>query len=222
MAVEIERKFLVHHKIWKAFPKGEGAAYRQGYLNRGGKATVRVRLTPDTGYLTIKGKTVGISRPEYEYSIPKEDALALLELCGSELSKVRYHIPWEGRVWEVDEFEGANAGLIVAEIELPDEHATFSKPEWIAEEVTSDRRYGNNFLSQVPYSTWKRTKGISTKLIVQLVFVLLMSALFFAITLLPPEDGRSTSMGWRIIGALCFGFLSVFGPQWLNKKSKQR
>ena len=154
MALEIERKFLLTNDRWR----GQAAPvhYRQGYLHASRECTVRVRIAGSMAYLTVKGKTRGASRTEYEYPIPLEDARAMLdELCPQpQIEKLRYTIPHQGFIWEVDEFLGLNQGLILAEIELSEEGQTFPKPEWIGQEVTGDSRYYNAALCQAPYSTW--------------------------------------------------------------------
>jgi adenylate cyclase len=155
MAREIERKFLVVGDAWRSL--AIGVAYRQGYLLSNKNLTVRVRMAGDAGYLTIKGAAEGISRAEFEYAIPAADAAELLDtLCERPLiEKVRYRIPWQGLVWEVDEFAGANQGLIVAEVELNDPQQVVSLPEWIGKEVSHDPRYYNALLAKHPYSEWK-------------------------------------------------------------------
>jgi len=154
MAKEIERKFLVKGGAWRKLAKG--THYRQGYLSTVKERTVRVRTIDDKGYLTIKGITIGATRAEYEYEIPVEDANAMLDnLCEKPLiEKFRYKIGYEGFTWELDEFEGENQGLIVAEIELADENDKFKRPEWIGEEVTGDPRYFNSNLTKNPFTKW--------------------------------------------------------------------
>lgn len=154
MAKEIERKFLVLGDAWRALAKG--TVYRQGYLSTVKERTVRVRTIDEKAFLTIKGITVGATRAEYEYDIPTADATEMLDdLCEKPIiEKSRYKIPFEGFVWEVDEFAGVNAGLIVAEIELADEDQKFTKPDWIGEEVSGDPRYFNANLIANPYSNW--------------------------------------------------------------------
>jgi adenylate cyclase len=156
MAKEIERKFLVNGEEWK---RGiAGVAYRQGYLSTVKERTVRVRTVGDKGFLTIKGITVGVSRSEFEYSIPTEDANALLnDLCERPLiEKTRYKIQHGGLTWEVDEFFGENQGLVVAEVELQDEHQTIDRPSWLGQEVSGDPRYFNSNLIKTPYTRWKQ------------------------------------------------------------------
>ncbi len=155
MGIEIEKKFLLTGDAWKKLAQGK--TYRQGYLNSSKERSVRVRTIGDKGFLTIKGKSVGASRMEFEYEIPIEDAKTVLEeLCIKPIiHKKRYKIEFEGFIWEVDEFFGENEGLVVAEIELNDEQQSFTKPAWVGEEVTHDVRYFNANLSKHPYSEWK-------------------------------------------------------------------
>jgi adenylate cyclase len=155
MGVEIERKFLVDHGKWGQLNKPKGMLIRQGYMLKEDAKTIRIRVKDDLSYITIKGKTQGISRSEYEYAIPLNDGNELLAaFCDAVVDKTRYNINFAGKLWEVDVFEGDNAGLIVAEIELDDEVETFDRPEWIANEVTDDVRYFNSNLSVNPYKNW--------------------------------------------------------------------
>lgn len=156
MAIEIERKFLVHGDEWRK--DAVGTAYRQGYLTVDPERTVRVRIAGDKGFLTIKGKTEGISRSEFEYSIPFAEATHLLDsLCLRPLiEKVRYCVNYADRLWEIDEFAGDNSGLILAEVELESSDAQVELPPWAGEEVTSDPRYYNASLSQSPYQSWDK------------------------------------------------------------------
>jgi CYTH domain-containing protein len=156
VAKEIERKFLVRGDSWRS-GVARSTPYEQGYIPTDKSATVRVRIAGDHGFLTIKGPTVGMTRDEFEYEIPKPDARQMLDtLCGSTVAKVRHLFEHGGHTWEIDEFLGRNEGLIVAEIELESETARFDRPEWVGEEVTLDRRYFNASLAQAPYSTWGR------------------------------------------------------------------
>lgn len=149
MATEIERKFRVQGDGWR---QGAGTHYRQGYLSRDPDRTVRVRLAGEHAWLTIKGRTIGLARPEFEYPIPLADGEALLQLCdGPLVEKIRRRIDYRGMVWEVDEFFGANAGLVLAEIELSHPDQTFDAPPWLAEEVSADPRFFNANLSLRPY-----------------------------------------------------------------------
>ncbi len=154
MSVEIERKFLVRDDRWKAL--GQGVLLRQGYLSSHPDRIVRVRIEGDAALLTIKGRSVGATRGEWEYPIPLADARVFLDsLCERPIiEKYRSRIRFEGMVWEVDEFLGENAGLVVAEIELEREDQPFVKPEWIGEEVTQDTRYFNANLLRHPYRAW--------------------------------------------------------------------
>ena len=155
MNVEIERKFLVHPDKWKDLTKPEGELLRQGYLLSTPEKTIRVRVSGQQGFLTIKGISVGAKRDEYEYEIPLEDAEKLLEnLCLSIVSKLRHKILYHNKLWEVDVFLDDNEGLIVAEIELKSEAEAFDIPGWIKAEVTSDNRYYNSSLSLNPYKKW--------------------------------------------------------------------
>ena len=154
MGVEIERKFLVQGDAWKTL--GEPVFFRQGYLSSQKERTVRVRIEGDRAVITIKGKSVGAVRGEWEYPIPVQDAAELLDgLCEQPLiEKYRRKITNGAHVWEVDEFLGANAGLVVAEIELGAEDEAFDQPEWVAAEVTDDARYYNSNLIRHPFSNW--------------------------------------------------------------------
>jgi adenylate cyclase len=154
MATEIERKFLVKGDGWRKL--ASGVVYRQGYLNSAKERTVRLRTARDKAFLTIKGITVGASRLEYEYEIPMSDCNAMLDALAEKplIEKKRYKILFEGNTWEIDEFFGDNAGLVLAEIELHTEDQIFSKPDWIGEEVTNDPRYYNANLVSHPYTKW--------------------------------------------------------------------
>lgn len=157
MPIEIERKFLVRDGRWRAAVT-RSLPMVQGYLGGlDGKASVRVRLEGDIGRLNIKAAVVGAARAEYEYDIPAAEARQLLaQLCVGVVEKVRHWVPHAGCTWEVDEFGGANDGLVTAEIELGDEREAFECPDWLGEEVTHERRYYNHALALHPYSTWPR------------------------------------------------------------------
>ena len=157
MGVEIERKFLVANDSWRELLVGPGRCLRQGYLVNGPPSTIRVRIADEDAWLTVKGPVIGLSRVEYEYAIPLSDAKELLaERCVSPLiEKIRHRIPHHGLVIEVDEFSGANAGLLIAEVELPSEDTPFTPPSWFGVEVSADFRYHNSQLAKRPYSTWK-------------------------------------------------------------------
>lgn len=156
MGVEIERKFLVRGDAWRAL--GQPVLLRQGYLNSDPARTVRVRIEGGQATLTIKGKSVGATRGEWEYPIPLAEAAELLDrLCEPPLiEKYRSRIAVGAHIWEVDEFLGANAGLVVAEIELASEQESFELPEWAGQEVTGDVRYYNSSLIRLPFSQWTK------------------------------------------------------------------
>lgn len=147
MATEIERKFIVLHDGWRVHA-GPGRLFRQGYVARGGGATVRVRRVGERATLAVKGPRHGISRPEFEYPIPVEDAERMLrELCRRPpLQKVRYEVPHAGLTWEVDVFEGAHRGLVLAEVELSRADQHLPMPAWVGQEVTHDLRYRGSVL----------------------------------------------------------------------------
>lgn len=156
MGKEIERKFLVNRQDWENLEKPTGKLYRQGYILTNPNKTVRVRIVEDKGYLTIKGRAIGVTRAEFEYEIPFADANELLDqFTEFVLSKIRYIIPFQGKIWEIDVFEGENAGLIVGEIELKSEEESFEIPHWIDVEVSHDKRYFNSNLVSFPFKSWK-------------------------------------------------------------------
>ncbi|MDQ2820692.1 MAG: CYTH domain-containing protein [Pseudomonadota bacterium] len=154
MGVEIERKFLVVSDDWRQL--GERVLLRQGYLSTDPERTVRVRIQDGEGVLTIKGKSTGATRGEWEYPIPLEEAAELLDnLCPAPLvEKYRTRVTVGRHVWEVDEFLGANRGLVVAEIELAAEDEQFLLPAWIGAEVTGQKKYYNSQLIKAPFSLW--------------------------------------------------------------------
>ena len=155
MAKEIERKFLVTADSWRS--NAVAQSYCQGYIATAIQGqSVRVRLVGDQGYLTIKGPVSGISRAEFEYSIPATDAREMLDtLCAQPLiEKIRYRLPADGVVWEIDEFKGENAGLVIAEIELASESQSVVLPDWIGAEVSGQAKYYNASLVSNPYSKW--------------------------------------------------------------------
>jgi len=152
VATEIERKFLVTGFAWR---DAKPTSICQGCLNRDKHRTVRVRIAGDCGVLTIKGVTTGASRQEFEYSIPIDDAKALLALCdGPIVEKNRRVVPYGGLTWEIDEFPGDNEGLVVAEVELDSENQSIETPDWPGCEVTYDSRYYNSNLAVSPYRLW--------------------------------------------------------------------
>jgi adenylate cyclase len=153
---ETERKFLVLSDAYRQEAHSQ-KRIAQGYLSSHPERTVRVRTKGDAGYLTIKGKSneSGTTRLEWEKEIPVADAVLLLGLCESgAIDKVRYEVRLGNHVFEVDEFFGENAGLVIAEVELADENEAFEKPAWLGGEVTGDERYYNAWLSNNPYSKW--------------------------------------------------------------------
>jgi adenylate cyclase len=153
MAKEIERKFLIDSEMWGK--KGTPIEIVQAYLVILSDLVVRVRIIGDKAFLTIKGNSQGITRDEFEYPIPINDALVLLEMSGkSRVEKTRYIQQINGKKWEVDVFKGNNSGLIIAEIELDSESEKVEIPEWATEEVSNDLRYFNFNLAQKPFSSW--------------------------------------------------------------------
>ncbi|MCX7709064.1 MAG: CYTH domain-containing protein [Clostridia bacterium] len=155
MGKEIERKFLVKDKSYHQLAKG--ILYQQGYICSMAGRTVRVRICDEKGFLTVKSKSIGATRLEYEYEIPLADAEEMLAfLCEKPIiEKYRYKYEYKGFLWEIDEFKGENEGLVIAEIELSHEDEAFEKPDWIGSEVTGISRYFNSNLMRSPYSSWK-------------------------------------------------------------------
>lgn len=152
MALEIERKFLITGDGWQS---SDATRLVQGYLNRDKARTVRVRVAGDVAFLTIKGINHGATRQEFEYPIPLADAAAMLQLCdGPLIDKTRHRVSYGGLIWEIDEFHGENAGLIMAEVELSSEQQSFAKPAWLGLEVTGDARYYNSSLANLPFGRW--------------------------------------------------------------------
>jgi CYTH domain-containing protein len=154
VALEIERKFLVIPNLWK--PESNGVLYRQGYLSVAPERSVRVRVAGDQARLTVKGASERLGRLEFEYPIPLDDATTLLErVCLQPLiEKTRYRQRFGRHTWEIDVFQGDNAGLIIAEIELADEAEDFERPLWIGKEVSDDPRYFNASLAVRPFRGW--------------------------------------------------------------------
>lgn len=184
MAQEIEHKFLIQDKTYQSL--AEGIYYHQGYIPTLNGMTVRIRIAGNRAYITLKDHVKGLSRHEFEYEIPFEDASQQLELmCEKpQIEKHRYVIPIEkcldangdpccaslpdgtpvtGLHWEVDEFHGDNEGLVVAEIEVPSEDTLFTLPSWIGKEVTGDHKYYNSQLCKTPYSTWSNREETYNK-----------------------------------------------------------
>lgn len=145
MGIEIERKFLVDKKKWEAVKPSKGVHIVQGYLSKSPEKTIRIRVKGDQGFITIKGQTKNISRVEFEYEIPKMEAVELLNtFCIKRIDKVRYELVFDGCVWEVDEFITPESGLILAEIELSNENEVFNLPDWIGKEVSNQAKYFNS------------------------------------------------------------------------------
>jgi adenylate cyclase len=155
MGIEIERKFLLKDNSWQK-EAVRGVKYYQGYLSGNGISGTRVRIAGNKGILTIKSAIKGISRTEFEYEIPLDDAKFMLHHFASKplISKTRHKIVHAGFTWEIDVFDGENEGLILAEIELKDEKQQFEKPAWVGREVTGDMKYYNSRLVGYPYSRW--------------------------------------------------------------------
>jgi len=154
MAIETERKFLLHYLPSSLLTRG--TLIRQGYMVTKKNIVVRIRLSGDNAFLTVKGATRNASRKEYEYPVPQQDAMEMLSIfCKKPLiEKTRYQIEFKGFEWVIDLFSGVNKGLVVAEIELDSIDQLFEKPDWIGKEVTRDPRYFNSNLIEAPYSTW--------------------------------------------------------------------
>lgn len=154
MTIEIERRFLLKNDSWReqaSAPK----MLRQGYLSVDKECTIRVRIVGDKAWLTLKGYISDAVRSEFEYEIPLAHAEQMMQtMCPFKLEKYRYEIEYDGFVFEIDEYFGDNAPLVVAEIELPDEHTAFAKPDWLGKEITSDGKFTNAYLSKHPYSSW--------------------------------------------------------------------
>ncbi|MDL2279881.1 CYTH domain-containing protein [Desulfovibrio sp. OttesenSCG-928-G11] len=159
MRREIERKFLLAGDGWRGM--AQGVNIRQGYLCIDPERVVRVRLAGDNAWLTIKGASLGAGRLEYELPIACDAAGRLLDELALRplVEKIRYAVPFQGLVWEVDEFTGLNQGLILAEVELENENQQFERPAWIGKEVTGDPRYYNVNLVRQPFSTWRPARS---------------------------------------------------------------
>ena len=155
MGIEIEHKFRVHNSAWRQAVQ-RSVRIRQGYLVSDPHRSVRVRVAADQGFITIKSGTLGIQRSEYEYPIPLAEAEEILDtLCEQPLlEKTRHSVPVGDHCWEVDEFAGENAGLIVAEVELRHPDEPFERPAWAGEDVSGDPRYYNSQLARQPWSQW--------------------------------------------------------------------
>ena len=156
MAKEIERKFLMDLAHWPN--EAKGVHFEQGYIAITDSGIVRVRIIRDeVSTLTVKSSGTGLSRDEFQYEIPIDEAKALLKLCQNDIiEKTRYHIIVEEKQWDVDQFHGNNAGLWVAEVELISEDEQVTLPKWVTNEVTGDEHYYNAFISKHPYNTWEK------------------------------------------------------------------
>jgi adenylate cyclase len=153
MAMEIERRFLVQGDAWRTL--GVPCEYHQGYLSVEPERVVRVRVVGEQAWLTLKAKVTDVSRYEFEYAIPKEDALTILgTMCPMQVIKQRTRVEFAGQIWEIDEFSGVNSGLVLAEIELTSEEEAFEIPDWIGQEITQDGRFSNAYLAHHPYTSW--------------------------------------------------------------------
>ncbi|MDD3517432.1 MAG: CYTH domain-containing protein [Chromatiales bacterium] len=155
MGREIERKFLVVSDTWRP-QVSRSIPMRQGYLCGDAHSSVRVRIAGDEAHLNIKSATLGIERLEFEYPIPLDDARHMLDALarGALIEKTRHHVRHGDHLWEIDVFEGDNAGLVVAEIELEHEDEPFARPDWLGDEVSHDPRYYNNCLARHPFRDW--------------------------------------------------------------------
>jgi adenylate cyclase len=163
MAIEIERKFLVRGEGWRPLVESSHTL-AQAYLG-GDRGSVRVRVDGSRAFLNIKARVRGTRRLEFEYPIPLHDADVMLrELAGAEVTKIRHHVRHAGHLWEIDEFGGANAGLIVAEIELGDVAEAFERPDWLGREVSDDSRFYNAALADAPFSGWADRASILQEL----------------------------------------------------------
>ena len=154
MTIEIERRFLLADDSWRE-AASEPLVLQQGYLSVEKERTIRVRIIGSQAWLTLKGYISDMTRSEFEYEIPLAHAQAMrADMCPLKMEKYRYRVEFEGFVYEIDEYFGDNAPLIVAEIELPSEDTEFPKPSWLDQEITSDGKFTNAYLSKHPYSSW--------------------------------------------------------------------
>jgi adenylate cyclase len=155
--MEIERKFLVNRELWQDLRNPADASFiQQAYLSADPKCSVRIRITDNKAFITIKGESRGLSREEFEYAVPLKDGLDIMRMAGtSVITKRRYVIRFQGYDWEVDEFYGDNEGLVMAEVELKSEDEKPEWPAWIDTEVTHDPRYYNLQLAINPINNWK-------------------------------------------------------------------
>lgn len=156
MSIEIERRFLLKNDDWRRLASAP-QTLQQGYLSVEKERTIRVRIVNDQAWLTLKGYISDVSRSEFEYDIPLVHAQTIMAtMCPFKMEKKRYQVEFGGFTFEIDEYFGDNAPLIVAEIELPSEETPFAKPDWLGEEITSEGKFTNAYLSKHPYSTWEK------------------------------------------------------------------
>ena len=162
MAIEIERKFLVRNDSWRQGAQ-RSARIEQGYFCRTLLLRARIRIFGDKDCITLKSEPGTLTRYEFEYEIPKSEAIEIITRFSIEpiIAKTRHEVPYEGAVWHVDVFEGANTGLVVAEVELEYEAQKIVMPPWAGEEVTGDRRYGNSHLARYPFVTWGDMQSVA-------------------------------------------------------------
>lgn len=156
MPVEIEHKYLVDKAKWQEVQADNSVEMTQAYMVSEANKTIRVRTADKLAFLTIKGKTQGASRAEFEYEIPVNEANELIEqFCTKTVKKRRFYVAFKGKTWEIDVFSDKNEGLIVAEVELDSEMERYEKPDWVTIEVTSDFKYTNSQLAKHPFCDWK-------------------------------------------------------------------
>lgn len=155
MAVEIEKKYLVINDNWRKFVT-KSDTYIQGYFSTDESCSIRIRISEKKATLNIKSATLGVTRTEYDYPVPLDDAKDMLNsLCIKPLiEKTRYQVPYENHIWEIDVFAGENEGLIVAEVELESANESITLPDWIGEDVSDEIRYYNVCLVNHPYKNW--------------------------------------------------------------------
>ena len=152
--VEIERRFLLKNDTWRALAKPP-LLLKQAYLSVEKERTIRIRIVGDQAWLTLKGYISDVTRSEFEYPIPLADAEKMMAtMCPFKMEKQRYHVEYQGFAFEIDEFFGENAPLIIAELELPSEDTAYPTPDWLGEEITSDGRFTNAYLSKHPFGSW--------------------------------------------------------------------
>jgi adenylate cyclase len=156
MAIEIEHKFLLANEDWRGVVQ-KSIKYKQGYLSSQPTSSIRIRISDKQAWLNIKSATIGTQRLEFEYEIPLPDAEEIIDtLCAKPvIEKIRHFVTHDHNIWEIDEFEGDNQDLIVAEIELTEAGQIFTKPDWLGAEVTHDLRFYNNNLAINPYKNWR-------------------------------------------------------------------